>query len=112
VIFNSFRDKTVVSKSSIFFYYYYNVYFVQCNICRGSRHYTAIVPNTEPSLCFQIIESLLKNVTKKLLDSSEEDISWYLQNVAPENHGVCSWCLIFLMLTVIALFIKSYVVNV
>ena len=90
MVFYTLRDNILVSKSSLLFYYYYNVYFVQCNTYRWFRHYSATLPNTEPSLNFQIIEFLLKNVTKKLLDSSEEDIGWYLQNVAPENHGVCS----------------------
>ena len=45
---------------------------------------------TMPTFCFQIVESLLKNVTQRLLDSSEEDITWYMKNVATENHAVCS----------------------
>ena len=45
---------------------------------------------TEPTSYFQIVEFLLKNVTQRLLDSSEEDITWHLKNVATENHAVCS----------------------
>ncbi|KAI0222124.1 putative asparagine--tRNA ligase, mitochondrial [Lamellibrachia satsuma] len=60
-----------------------------------SRHHLSEFYMLEAEMAFlqdmdrltEVIEFLLKNVTKRLLDSSEEDITWYLQNIAPENHG-------------------------
>ncbi len=40
--------------------------------------------------CFQVVENLVKYVTKDLLEKQSEDIKFFLQFVAPKNHEVCT----------------------